>query len=69
MPLLRAKLALNKLAGGDLLEVVATDPRSERDFATFAEQSGTELLRAEREGERYIYLLRKAGAPAGPTGP
>ena len=62
MPLLRAKLALNQLPGGATLEVTATDPRSERDFQTFSEQSGNELLRAERQGERFVYLLRKAAS-------
>lgn len=60
MPLLRAKLALNQLPGGATLEVTATDPRSERDFQTFSAQSGNELLRAERNGEQFVYLLRKA---------
>ena len=62
MPLLRTKLALNKLPAGALLEVIATDPRSERDFTTFSEQSGTALLRLERDGDRFVYLLQKPEA-------
>ncbi len=60
MPLLKAKQALNKLAPGDHLQVIATDPGSVRDFQVFAEQSGHRLLTSrEREG-RYYYLLEKS---------
>ena len=40
MPLLKAKKALNELAGGALLRVIATDPGSVRDFEVFSKQSG-----------------------------
>lgn len=60
MPLLKAKQALNRLAVGAVLEVIATDPGSERDFAVFAQQSGHGLLDSRRDGDRFIYLLRKA---------
>lgn len=60
MPLLKTKQALNKLPTGALVRVIATDPASERDFQVFSEQSGHALLSAEREGGRFIYVLRKA---------
>lgn len=59
MPLLKAKQALNRLAVGQTLRVRATDPGSERDFEVFARQSGHELLDASREGDAFLYLLRK----------
>lgn len=59
MPLLKAKRALNALAGGDRLRVVATDPGSVRDFEVFSAQSGHKLLESRQEGERYLYLLEK----------
>ena len=67
MPLLKAKKALNELAVGDRLRVVATDPGSVRDFRVFAEQSGHLLLESRTEagadGERYCYLLEKVPRP------
>lgn len=59
MPLLKAKRALNELAGGERLRVVATDPGSLRDFQVFSEQSGNALLESRQEAGRYYYLLRK----------
>ena len=59
MPLLKAKKALNELSAGALLRVIATDPGSERDFQTFSRQSGHALLEFDREGDKFIYLLKK----------
>lgn len=59
MPLLKAKRALNALPGSALLQVIATDPGSERDFETFSRQSGHELLEFRRDAEKFIYVLRK----------
>lgn len=59
MPLLKAKRALNGLAGGEQLRVIATDPGSVRDFEVFSAQSGHKLLESRQDGERYYYLLEK----------
>lgn len=62
MPLLKAKKALNELAPGGLLRVLATDPGSERDFETFSRQSGHALLEFSRDGDVFVYLLQKKTA-------
>ncbi len=59
MPLLKTKQALNKLAAGDIVRVVATDPASERDFRVFAEQSGNRLLSMETADGRFTFVLQK----------
>jgi tRNA 2-thiouridine synthesizing protein A len=59
MPLLKAKQALNRMASEELLQVIATDPGSVRDFEVFARQSGNELLEHRVEEGKYFYLLRK----------
>jgi tRNA 2-thiouridine synthesizing protein A len=61
MPLLKAKKALNGLAAGALLRVIATDPGSVRDFEVFAKQSGNELLESTATDGRFAFLLRKKG--------
>lgn len=60
LPLLKAKLALNGLASGEVLKVIATDAGSQRDFRAFAHLAGHALLHETVEGERFIYWLRKA---------
>ena len=59
MPLLKAKQALNTLASGQVLKVVATDPGSERDFQVFAQQSGNILLDFQTQAGEYHYWLQK----------
>ena len=60
MPLLKAKQALNQLSPGQVLQVVATDAGSVRDFKTYAELSGHTLLESTESDGQYIYLLQKA---------
>ncbi len=59
LPLLKAKKALNALASGECLKIVATDPGSQRDFQVFAEQSGNILLDSQEANGIYSYILQK----------
>lgn len=59
LPLLKAKQALNRMASGERLRVLATDPGSQRDFRVFAEQSGHRLLESGEHAGVYNYLLQK----------
>ncbi|MYM65041.1 sulfurtransferase TusA family protein [Pseudomaricurvus sp. HS19] len=60
LPLLKAKQALNGLGSGEQVEVLATDPGSQRDFRTFAELSGHSLLKDAEENGCFVYVLQKA---------
>ena len=60
LPLLKAKLELNRMASGAVLKVIATDAGSQRDFRTFAKLAGHALLREEDEAGVYRYWLKKA---------
>mgnify|MGYP001251904067 CR=1 FL=1 len=59
MPLLKAKKALNEMAGGELIRVLATDPGSVRDFDVFTRQSGNKLLDSWEEAGVFHYLIEK----------
>jgi tRNA 2-thiouridine synthesizing protein A len=60
LPLLKAKLELNRMHSGAVLKVEATDAGSQRDFRAFARLAGHTLLHEELEGGVYRYWLRKA---------
>ncbi|SDV02091.1 sulfurtransferase TusA family protein [Pseudomonas mucidolens] len=60
LPLLKAKMELNRLGSGAVLKVIATDAGSQRDFRTFAKLAGHALLREEVESGVFYYWLRKA---------
>jgi tRNA 2-thiouridine synthesizing protein A len=59
LPLLKAKQALNRMTCGEVLEVLATDVGSVRDFEVFAKQSGHALLLSEDKAGTYRYLFKK----------
>ena len=60
LPLLKAKLELNRMATGEILKVQATDAGSQRDFRAFARLAGHALLHEEADNGTYRYWLRKA---------
>lgn len=59
LPLLKAKMELNRLSAGQVLKVIATDAGSQRDFRSFARLAGHELLHEESDAGTYRYWLRK----------
>jgi len=58
---LKARRAMKELAAGEVLEVIATDPGAVKDFAAFCEATGDALLESRREGEVYLFQIRKGG--------
>lgn len=59
LPLLKAKQALNKMSSGQILQVLATDAGSQRDFKRFCELAGHDLLESSIEDHEFHYWLRK----------
>jgi len=61
LPILKAKKALNSMEGGQLLEVISTDPGSVADFSAFCRTTGNELMEQSETDGIYTYLICKAG--------
>ncbi|MEJ2801236.1 sulfurtransferase TusA family protein [Comamonadaceae bacterium PP-2] len=59
LPILKAKKALNTLASGQVLRVLATDRHSTPDFQAFAKQTGHTLIEQRTEGDVHIHFLRR----------
>ena len=59
LPILRAKKALQALAVGGTLEVLATDPGSVKDFQAFCNTTGNELVESGTEGKVFRFVLRR----------
>ena len=60
LPLLKAKLEINRLSCGAVLKILATDAGSQRDFRAFTRLSGHQLLHETLIDGVYAYWLRKA---------
>ena len=59
LPILKTKKALNDLASGQVLKVVATDPGSVADMQAFTEQTGHTLLETGTENSKHVFYIRK----------
>lgn len=60
LPVLKARRAMKDMAPGQVIEVLASDPDSLRDFKAFCETTGHELLAAREDGEVFVFEIRKA---------
>jgi tRNA 2-thiouridine synthesizing protein A len=59
LPILKSKKALQNVAPGGTLEVLATDPGSVADFAAFCRMTGHELLESESADGIFRFLIRR----------
>ncbi len=59
LPVLRAKKTLDKMASGEILQIIATDPGSVEDMAALARQTGNALLESRQESDKYYFLMKK----------
>lgn len=59
LPILKARKALNTLAVGDILEVLATDPGSVKDFEAFCRQTGNELVTSTKDGNVFRFEIKR----------
>ncbi len=58
MPIVKTAQAMKTVAPGALLEVLATDPGSVKDFTAWAKTTGNELVEQSVEGGVYRFVLR-----------
>ncbi len=61
IPILRVRRILEKMSGGGILRVLATDPMTRVDFPHFCQESGHELLEMTEEGGIFVFLIIKTG--------
>ena len=60
LPVLKAKKRLKALESGDVLVVQAIDPSAVKDFEAFCELTGHGLLDSRKEGEVFVFEIRRA---------
>jgi tRNA 2-thiouridine synthesizing protein A len=59
MPIVKTATLFRGLAGGTVVEVLATDPGSVKDFAAWTRSTGNELIESSQEESVYRFLIRK----------
>jgi tRNA 2-thiouridine synthesizing protein A len=59
MPILKTKKAIDGLAVGQVLKMIATDPGSTSDMQAWTQKTGHELVASERDGDKYVFYVKK----------
>jgi len=59
MPVLETRKEMDKLATGEILEVLADDPAAEEDIKSWAKWAGQKLLEIEKTDEGMRFLIQK----------
>jgi tRNA 2-thiouridine synthesizing protein A len=59
LPVLRARKAMQRVAPGEVLRVLATDPGTVRDFEAFCAATGHELMEHSEQAGEFTFRIRK----------
>ncbi len=59
MPIVRTAQAMKPLPSGSIVEVLATDPGSVKDFAAWCRSTGHELLESSSDVAVYRFVIRR----------
>ena len=58
-PVFRTRQELDKLAVGEVLEVVADDPASEEDIPRLVKRLDQQLVKMWKEGDEFHFVVKK----------
>ena len=58
-PVFRTRQEIDKLAAGQILEVIADDPAAEEDIKRLVKRLGHQLLELRKEKDRFHFLIKK----------
>lgn len=61
LPVLRANKKMKELIAGDFLILEVTDPAAPKDFETYSETTGHQLVSCEEVDGVFTLTLKKAG--------
>lgn len=59
MPIVKTALSVKALTPGDVVEVLATDPGSQRDVLAWCRSTGNDLIEQAVDGPVYRFLIRR----------
>ena len=61
LPIIKTKRAIDALAPGEVLKMVATDPGSVNDMAAWVKKTGHEMVGSEEADGVFAFFIRKVG--------
>jgi tRNA 2-thiouridine synthesizing protein A len=60
MPIVKTAQAVKAVPAGELIEVLATDPGSVKDFAAWTRSTGNAIVEQTEDGGVYRFLIKRA---------
>jgi len=60
MPIVRTAQQMKTIASGQLIEVLATDPGSLKDFSAWTRSTGNTLVEQTQENGVFHFIIRRA---------
>ena len=58
-PIFETRKKIDSIEEGKVLKVAADDPASEEDIKSWAKNTQNELLKIEKDNEKFIFYIRK----------
>jgi tRNA 2-thiouridine synthesizing protein A len=59
MPILKTKKEVQTIEIGQILKVIATDIGTKKDFPSWADRTGNEIVELVEEGDKLIWYIRR----------
>ncbi|HZM71781.1 MAG TPA: sulfurtransferase TusA family protein [Candidatus Polarisedimenticolia bacterium] len=59
MPIVKTAQAIKAISSGGIVEVLASDPGSVKDFVAWSRTTGHELLQQTADGGTYRFVIRR----------
>ena len=59
MPIVKTAQAVRPLASGSIVEVLSTDPGSQRDFVAWCRATGHDLVEHSTDGAVHRFIIRR----------
>jgi len=60
MPIVKTAQAVKGVPAGELIEVLATDPGSVKDFAAWTRSTGNTIVEQTEDGGVYRFVIKRA---------
>ena len=59
MPILKTKKSIQSIEIGQILKVIATDIGTKKDFPSWADRTGNEIIELVEEGDKLIWYIKR----------
>ena len=59
-PIMMLHSKVSEMAAGELVQVIASDPATQRDIPKFCQFLGHELVSQKEEDQKFYYVIKKS---------